>query len=194
MSRRDPSTYDQHQFSDQQIQHFKEIFSEFDKDGDGTLDTKYVGTIMRSLGQSPTENELQNIIDEVDADKSGCMDFSEFLAMMADHMKEETDTIGDICTAFKAFDESGKGVISVEKLKHVLTNLGDALNDEELEELIKSADSESSGLVIYEDFVTKMMAGDKNEKKAEVVEEAQGEQRPVSQLSSQKGTTIRKSK
>ena len=163
MSRREPyAIYDQHRFNDQQIQHFKEIFSELDKDGDGTLDTKYVGTIMRSLGQSPTESELRNIIGEVDADKSGCMDFSEFLGMMADHMKEETDTTEDICTAFSAFDDSGKGVISVEKLKHVLTSLGDALTEEELEELIKSADSDSSGLVLYEDFVTKMMAGEKH--------------------------------
>ena len=166
-----------HQFSDHQIQNYKEIFAEFDKDGDGTLATKYIGTIMRSLGQSPTEDELKRIIIEVDADGSGFMDFSEFLTMMADYIKEEgTDTKEDICTAFRAFDDAGKGVIPVDELKYVLTNLGDALTEEEVEELIRTADADNTGKVKYEDFVTKMMAGEKNERKVEVVVETQGEQ------------------
>ena len=47
---------------------FKEAFSLFDKDGDGTITTKELGTVMRSLGQNPTEMELQDMINEVDAD------------------------------------------------------------------------------------------------------------------------------
>ena len=47
---------------------FKEAFSLFDKDGDGTITTKELGTVMRSLGQNPTEAELQDMINEVDDD------------------------------------------------------------------------------------------------------------------------------
>lgn len=50
------------------ILEFKEAFSLFDKDGDGTITTKELGTVMRSLGQNPTEAELQDMINEVDAD------------------------------------------------------------------------------------------------------------------------------
>ena len=50
------------------VPEFKEAFSLFDKDGDGTITTKELGTVMRSLGQNPTEAELQDMINEVDAD------------------------------------------------------------------------------------------------------------------------------
>ena len=41
---------------------------------------------MRSLGQNPTEAELQD--NEVDADGNGTIDFPEFLTMMARKMKD----------------------------------------------------------------------------------------------------------
>ncbi len=41
---------------------------------------------MRSLGQNPTEAELQDMINEVDADGNGTIDFPEFLSMMARKM------------------------------------------------------------------------------------------------------------
>ena len=159
----------QHNFSDDEIATFRDIFSQFDKDGDGTLATKYIGTIMRSLGQSPTEADLHYIVRKVDADGSGCMDFPEFVTMMANHMKAEVDSKEDICTAFKAFDDKGSGIIPAEELRYALTNLGDALTEEEVDELIKRADVNKDGKVRYEEFVTKMMVADnKNEKDDEV--------------------------
>ena len=46
----------------------KEAFSLFDKNGTGRIPTREVGTVIRSLGQNPTEQELQDIVIEVDAD------------------------------------------------------------------------------------------------------------------------------
>ncbi len=56
------------QLTEEQIAEFKEAFSLFDKDGDGTITTKELGTVMRSLGQNPTEAELADMINEVDVD------------------------------------------------------------------------------------------------------------------------------
>ncbi len=52
------------ELSDEQVSEFKEAFALFDKDGDGTITTRELGTVMRSLGQNPTEAELQDMINE----------------------------------------------------------------------------------------------------------------------------------
>ena len=88
------------QLTEEQIAEFKEAFSLFDKDGDGTITTKELGTVMRSLGQNPTEAELQDMINEVDADGNGTIDFPEFLTMMARKMKD-TDSEEEILEELK---------------------------------------------------------------------------------------------
>lgn len=47
---------------------FKAAFDLFDTDGGGDISTKELGTVMRMLGQNPTKEELDEIIEEVDED------------------------------------------------------------------------------------------------------------------------------
>ena len=145
------------QLTEEQIAEFKEAFSLFDKDGDGTITTKELGTVMRSLGQNPTEAELQDMINEVDADGNGTIDFPEFLTMMARKMKD-TDSEEEILEAFKVFDKDGNGFISAAELRHIMTNLGEKLTDEEVDEMIREADIDGDGQINYEEFVKVMMA------------------------------------
>merc|ERR1711920_505886 len=141
------------QLTEEQIAEFKEAFSLFDKDGDGTITTKELGTVIRSLGQNPTEAELQDMINEVDADDNGTIDFPEFLNLMARKMKD-TDSEEE----FKVFDKDGNGFISAAELRHVMTNLGEKLTDEEADEMIREADVDGDGQINYEEFVKMMMA------------------------------------
>ncbi|CAM0135686.1 unnamed protein product [Umbelopsis sp. WA50703] len=145
------------QLTEEQIAEFKEAFSLFDKDGDGSITTKELGTVMRSLNLNPTEAELQDMINEVDSDGNGNIDFSEFLTMLARKMKD-TDSQEEIQEAFKVFDKDGNGFISSAELRHVMTSLGEKLTDEEVDEMIREADVDGDGQINYEEFVKMMMS------------------------------------
>ncbi|KAG8379521.1 hypothetical protein BUALT_Bualt07G0097700 [Buddleja alternifolia] len=158
------------QLTEEQIAEFKEAFSLFDKDGDGIyiyiyvyvyinccITTKELGTVMRSLGQNPTEAELQDMINEVDADQNGTIDFPEFLNLMARKMKD-TDSEEELKEAFKVFDKDQNGLISVAELRNVMTNIGEKLTDEDVNEMIREADVDGDGQVNYEEFVRMMLA------------------------------------
>lgn len=70
-------------FTDEQVQEFRDAFNEIDTDGGGSLSADELGLLLRNLGQEPTETELYNIIYEADTDGNGEIDFDEFLGMMA---------------------------------------------------------------------------------------------------------------
>ena len=80
---------------------------------------------------------------------NGTIDFPEFLTMMARKMKE-TDSEEEIREAFRVFDKDGNGFISAAELRHVMTNLGEKLTDEEVDEMIREADIDGDGQVNYE--------------------------------------------
>lgn len=63
---------------------------------------------------------------------------------------KEADKEQELREAFRVFDRNGDGFISAPELRHVMTNLGEKLTDEEVEDMIKEADLDGDGLVNYE--------------------------------------------
>ena len=73
------------------------------QNGDGFISAKELGVLMRTLGRNPTEDEILNIMNEIDVDHNGKLDFSEFTVMMKDKLTQE-DLELEIKQAFR-FDK-----------------------------------------------------------------------------------------
>merc|ERR1712131_108309 len=74
------------------VDDIKVTFKVFDVDNDGMITTKELGTVLRSLGQNPTDVELQDIVNQVDFNKNGMIEFEEFVdLMMKDNNSCEND-------------------------------------------------------------------------------------------------------
>lgn len=142
--------------TEEKIAEYFMAFQMFDRDGDGTISTNDLGTVMRSLGQNPTDAELRQLVqEEGDKDDSGTIDFPGFLTMVAKVLRHD-ESEEELREAFRLFDTDGSGSINAEELKKVMLNLGEKLSKEDLEEMIKEADMDGDGTVDYEEFVTMM--------------------------------------
>jgi len=136
--------------TDEQIAEFREAFDLFDKDGNGNITIQELETVMRSLGQTPTKDELAVMIREVDKDGNGEIDFDEFLTMMASKMSSTED---EIRQCFQVFDKNGDECIDAAELKQVMESLGEKLTQKELDAMIKELDDQGVGKVTYSAFV-----------------------------------------
>ena len=143
--------------TDEQIIEFREAFQAFDKDGSGSITTKELGTVMRSLGQNLNESEIREIIDEVDEDKNGTIDFHEFLSLMARKMKI-LDKEDELLDAFKILDVDGTGKISKYQLRYIILSTETGFTGNDIEELIKKTEIDDDGNIDLHDFIKVLMS------------------------------------
>ena len=92
------------------------------------------------------------MINEVDVDARGTIEFPEFLSLMVSHTKD-TDQDSEIIAAFRLFDTKDTGCISICELRRLMQ---DVLNEEEIDELMEIADTNGLGEVRYEEFIRRM--------------------------------------
>ena len=63
---------------------FKVVFDEFDVNKDGHVTSGELKTVLKKLGQNPTEQELADFIKACDVDKNGTIEFGEFCRYLVD--------------------------------------------------------------------------------------------------------------
>jgi len=111
-----------------------------------------MGVAMRALGFEPKKEEIQKMIQDVDDDGSGTIEFPEFMTMMSQKILNR-DPKDEILKAFRLFDDDETGKISFKNLKRVAKELGERMTDEELQEMIDEADRDGDGEVNEEEFL-----------------------------------------
>jgi calmodulin len=137
--------------SEDDIAMLMEAFNQHDIDNDGLISTAELGRVLHTLGQNPTDAELQDLAYAMDTNESNTIDLPEFINMMATKMAE-ANVEEEILEAFKIFDKDGNGLISSRELKHVMANMGEVLKEAEVDEIIREADIDGDGSINYTEF------------------------------------------
>lgn len=132
-----------------------EVFRTIDVNNNGVISTHELSYAIRLFGLNPSEKEISNYQKEINKDSRGGISLKDFIDFMTDKI-DKFDSPEDIVDAFRVFDMDENGFISTNELRHVLTNLGEKLNKQEMDDLIKVAHSDAKGEIDYRELVKRM--------------------------------------
>ena len=134
------------------------LFKNLDKDKDGTISKDELKAMMMKNGMTEEEATANSdlILEKVDVDQSGALDYTEFLRAAVSRNKYLTRE--NIVKAFEMFDQDRSGSIEVEEIKHWLGE--DRIATQELvRELLRPIDGNEDGKINLDEFENYMIQG-----------------------------------
>ncbi|CAI2359896.1 unnamed protein product [Moneuplotes crassus] len=140
--------------SSQNNQVMRDTFQMLDKDNDGVLSKQeLINGLTKVFGkQAFLHEEIDQLLDNIDLNGNGVIDYSEFVTATSDYQKLCTEK--NLKTAFDKFDLDGNGEITLDELREVLC--GDE-DDEDIRNLIKKVDKNGDGQINFEEFKDMML-------------------------------------
>jgi len=160
------------EFTRDEIDVFVQTFREFDANGDGHIDCDELDKGFKFMGQRVSKEQLKQIIDAVDDDKSGAVEWPEFLKIMRmmyphkrieferkfyvpalDYPEFTRDEIDVFIRAFRQFDLDGNGCIDADELTTALKYMGMKATPQVAQEIINSVDKDGSGTVEWPEYL-----------------------------------------
>lgn len=148
------------QLGESQIKALRETFQMLDKNGDGLLTVQEMKEGMDKSGLKESAAEIQAILEEVDSDGSGVIDYTEFLAATLDKKVYQQQ---NVCwQAFRTFDRNGDGRISKDEIANILNGEDgkdvQACANRDLADIMKDIDKNGDGEIDFDEFMAMMQS------------------------------------
>ncbi|KAG7396980.1 Centrin-3 [Phytophthora boehmeriae] len=136
---------------EEQKRELREAFELFDTDKVASIDYHELKVLMRALGFQVTKKEVLELVEDVDVQRSGRVDFNDYMEIMRRKVLAR-DPDEEIARAFELFDEDGSGKITLRKMRRVAKELGENLGDDELQAMIDEFDQNQDGEIDMNEF------------------------------------------
>lgn len=91
------------------------------------------------------------MISDLDADGNGNIVFEDFLHLMTSRVSDK-DSRENIKKVFNLFDDEKTGFLSIKNLRRIVRELGENIEEHELQEMIDKADLDHDGMISEEEF------------------------------------------
>ena len=114
-----------------------------------SIDKNMLGLLTKNLGQNYRQEELERLMEEVDEDGNGKIEFEEFVMAMENKSKEDEYTIKQ---AFAILDRNDTGYITPNDLRHAMICLGEIYSLEEITEMLSLVDEDQDGVINFQEF------------------------------------------
>ena len=112
---------------------------------------------MQALGQNPTEEQIQHMMNEIDENNDGQVSYDEFICLICKVLREERNLPEELKEVFRAFDEDKDDMISAEDLNASFKRLGYQLQPDEASKMIKLFDKDNDNALSFQEFIQMMM-------------------------------------
>jgi len=128
----------------EQVAEFKKLFQLYDLDGSGTINIVELASVLFKLGYTFSPENVDTIIQIVDDNMDGVLNFKEFLAFY--------DFLEYLKSLFESADTDGSGSIDRAELGTLLKKAGYEFSDKQVELFYKMCDEDGSGVLELADF------------------------------------------
>ncbi|CAM9775536.1 unnamed protein product [Pylaiella littoralis] len=133
-----------------------QIFKLCDVNGDGSVTKPELKEVLWSLGQHPSEEEMNDIYAEYDVHSTGALDFISFKLLMTTRLTYE-NTREEFEDAFRAIDRNKDGQVDITELNRLMVATGFVVAATELRDIFSVFDQDGSGKIDLEEFLDYMM-------------------------------------
>lgn len=150
----DMPEFDINMLTEEQRRRLQKSFRLFDIDGTGVIKDEELTKMMQLMGHNPTRGDIMDILEEIDTDKSGTVDFSEFAQAwwITEKIHMQRDMDEELRLAFAIFKKDDEDNLHIEELREILTKVGDPLSDQEVKDLFEEADTNKDGQISFAEF------------------------------------------
>ena len=143
--------------SEQEICELHEAFNLFDINSEGVIPVNKLSSLLFSLKQYPTKEELEDILKSEGLDNSENLNFNQFLKILGKSVDNKSiDEDGYLKSLFDSLDSNNNGMISIHELRYIVLHSNEKITENEIELIMKNVDHDKDGLINFEEFLSIM--------------------------------------
>ncbi|WMV44901.1 hypothetical protein MTR67_038286 [Solanum verrucosum] len=142
--------------SNEEVEDLKEMFNKIDTNNDGIVSVEELKVGLK-LNSQLAESEVQMLIEAIDTNGKGTLDYGEFIAVSLHLQRMANDE--HLHKAFSYFDKDGNGYIEPDELRDALMEDGADDCTNMANDIFQEVDTDKDGRISFEEFAAMMKTG-----------------------------------